>query len=282
MHSKQGNGLFYLQALQLASIQFEHISYHKQPTIMTPSSSGVAAVRLTPQQRRRRGSISTGRTSRKQEQQEWGANRCSIVRQQPQADASAGGTSSSRRRKLLPAAVLSMSAALLMLSSDNNNNSSNLRLSSSSRKLSENNSPARKLVNGGGEAIIGNRKLIRGDSYSLIGKTLISGADHSLINGEAINGTTSTRRVLQANEKISPTIAETVQQLAQPFLEDQANIFAVDGNDPRPVINTFFAIPEGQKIKKVDAETLAVWKQAWSSAGWNPVSLARARPFYTY
>ena len=71
----------------------------------------------------------------------------------------------------------------------------------------------------------------------------------------------------------SESVVNTVHELAAPFLEDQANIFAFDGNDPRPVINTFFAIPEGQKIKKVDAEILAVWKRAWSSAGWNPVSL---------
>ena len=69
------------------------------------------------------------------------------------------------------------------------------------------------------------------------------------------------------------SVVNTVHELAAPFLEDQANIFAFDGNDPRPVINTFFAIPEGEKIKKVDAEILAVWKRAWSSAGWNPVSL---------
>ena len=83
-------------------------------------------------------------------------------------------------------------------------------------------------------------------------------------------------------QSFGPGIANTVHKLAAPFLEDQANIFVFDETDTRPVINTFFAIPEGQKIKKVDAEVLAVWKQAWSGAGWNPVSLARARPFYTY
>ena len=45
-------------------------------------------------------------------------------------------------------------------------------------------------------------------------------------------------------------------------------MFALDEADARPVMNTFFAIPEGMSIKKEDAETLAVWKHAWSAAGW--------------
>ena len=99
-----------------------------------------------------------------------------------------------------------------------------------------------------------------------------------LMNGDAAitdqkrQPPSAARRV--QNEKISPAISETVHRLAQPFLDDEANIFAFDANDSRPVINTFFAIPEGQSIQKVDAETLAVWKRAWSSAGWNPVSIS--------
>ena len=68
------------------------------------------------------------------------------------------------------------------------------------------------------------------------------------------------------------SISQTVAQLTEPFLADEANIFAFDAADPRPVIHTFFAIPETLTIRKDDAETLAVWKQAWSALGWNPVS----------
>ena len=76
--------------------------------------------------------------------------------------------------------------------------------------------------------------------------------------------------------RYSPAIAAKVHELAAPMLVDEANIFAFDENDPRPVMNTFFAIREGLvAIKKDDAETLAIWKQAWSAAGWNPVSSGR-------
>ena len=77
----------------------------------------------------------------------------------------------------------------------------------------------------------------------------------------------------QAERTIPPEILESIAQLAKPFLDDESNIFAFDETDPRPVVNTFFAIRDGQSISKEDAETLAVWKQAWSGAGWNPVSI---------
>ena len=78
--------------------------------------------------------------------------------------------------------------------------------------------------------------------------------------------TTSTTRY-------SPAVAAKVKELAASLLADEADIFAFDENDSRPVMNTFFAIREGLvAIKKDDAETLAVWKHAWSAAGWNPVS----------
>ena len=81
----------------------------------------------------------------------------------------------------------------------------------------------------------------------------------------------SSRRLATVNE-VDPAIVQTVQKLAEPFLADESTIFAFDETDPRPVVNTFFAIPEGRQISQIDAETLAVWKQAWSGAGWNPVS----------
>ena len=81
----------------------------------------------------------------------------------------------------------------------------------------------------------------------------------------------SSRRLATVNE-VDPAIVQTVQKLAEPFLADESTIFAFDETDPRPVVNTFFAIPEGRQISRIDAETLAVWKQAWSGAGWNPVS----------
>ena len=93
-----------------------------------------------------------------------------------------------------------------------------------------------------------------------------------------INGRTYLRRFSrmlsnQAERTIPPEILESIAQLAKPFLDDESNIFAFDEADPRPVVNTFFAIRDGQSISKNDAETLAVWKQAWSGAGWNPVSI---------
>lgn len=72
----------------------------------------------------------------------------------------------------------------------------------------------------------------------------------------------------------APGIVNTAHKLAAPFLEDQANIFVFDETDTRPVMNTFFAIQEGKTIRDVDATMLAVWKQAWSGAGWNPVSIS--------
>ena len=213
------------------------------------SSSGVSAVRLAPQQRRR-GHRQLHRQQQEQQERQGrtSAGRC-ITRQQPDAASS----SSSRRRKLLPAAVLAVSGALLMLSSNGSNGSSNLRLASS-RKLSA--TTATGIANGNGKGDPP-RKLMNGDAAI---------TDHKRQPPSAA------RRV--QNEKISPAISETVHRLAQPFLDDEANIFAFDANDSRPVINTFFAIPEGQSIQKVDAETLAVWKRAWSSAGWNPVSIS--------
>ena len=74
--------------------------------------------------------------------------------------------------------------------------------------------------------------------------------------------------------RFGPGIVNTVHKLAAPFLEDQATIFIFDETDTRPIINTFFAIQEGQTISDVDATMLAVWKQAWSGAGWNPVSIS--------
>ena len=75
------------------------------------------------------------------------------------------------------------------------------------------------------------------------------------------------------DKRISPEISKVVQKLAAPFLADEANIFAFDENDSRPIMNTFFAIPKGQSIGREHAEILAVWKQAWSQSGWNPVSI---------
>ena len=89
-------------------------------------------------------------------------------------------------------------------------------------------------------------------------------------SSDALRGSSS-RRLATVNE-VDPAIVQTVQKLAEPFLADESNIFAFDETDPRPVVNTFFAIPEGRQISQIDAETLAVWKQAWSGARWNPVS----------
>jgi hypothetical protein len=168
-----------------------------------------------------------------------------MVGQQQQPDAAAAAAAATnRRRRLLPAAFLAVSGALLVLSpkggiasaNANANGSSNLRLASSrqlSAAITATGSPPRKLVNG--DAIV-----------------------HQKQDG---------------NGQIAPAISETVRQLARPFLDDEASIFAFDATDPRPVINTFFAIADGRRINRADAETLAVWKRAWSGAGWNPVSV---------
>lgn len=87
----------------------------------------------------------------------------------------------------------------------------------------------------------------------------------------ASNPEVSSQATTTSTTRYSPAIAAKVHELAAPMLADGANIFAFDKNDPRPVMNTFFAIREGlAAIKKDDAETLAIWKQAWSAAGWNP------------
>ena len=103
---------------------------------------------------------------------------------------------------------------------------------------------------------------------------LASSSSNTGINSAHLR--TSISRMLSNNAAgtIPPEIIDTVAQLAEPFLADEANIFAFDETDPRPVVNTFFAIRDGKSISKADAETLAVWKQAWSGAGWNPVSIA--------
>lgn len=75
-----------------------------------------------------------------------------------------------------------------------------------------------------------------------------------------------------AADKVPPSLVETVHRLADPFLADESSIFAFDDTDPRPVINTFFAIRDGQTISRADAEMLAVWRRAWDGFGWNPVS----------
>lgn len=77
------------------------------------------------------------------------------------------------------------------------------------------------------------------------------------------------------SEKASPITVEAVNTLTDSLLADIGNLYAFDETDHRPVVNTFFAIPEGQSIREEDAAILAVWRQAWSSAGWNPVSIAR-------
>lgn len=89
----------------------------------------------------------------------------------------------------------------------------------------------------------------------------------------ASNPEVSAPATTTSTTRYSPAVAAKVQELAAPLQADEANIFAFDESDSRPIMNTFFAIREGLvAIKKEDAETLAIWKQAWSAAGWNPVS----------
>ena len=206
----------------------------------------------------------------------------------------------SRRKKLLPAALLAASGALMMLASSGSGDSRHLRHPSASRKLSAD-KPPRKLVNappagsGTGSSSNGEEGDLMVENVSV--QNILPqvqqpqaeparAADEAIAvagvepeaQGKASDGKIEGSKAEAAPSKdgtvkISPQIAATVHKLAAPLLADEANIFAFDANDPRPVMNTFFAIPETLAIKKDDAETLAVWKRAWSNAGWNPVSL---------
>eukprot|EP00563_Minutocellus_polymorphus_P009690 CAMPEP_0181024072 /NCGR_PEP_ID=MMETSP1070-20121207/2378_1 /TAXON_ID=265543 /ORGANISM="Minutocellus polymorphus, Strain NH13" /LENGTH=342 /DNA_ID=CAMNT_0023101107 /DNA_START=30 /DNA_END=1055 /DNA_ORIENTATION=- len=91
---------------------------------------------------------------------------------------------------------------------------------------------------------------------------------------------TSTHRSLREETnaaippQILPEVIEIVEDLVAPFLEDQNRIYEFDANDgdDRPAMHTFFAVQGGQNgtISQQDMETLAVWKHAWSKAGWKP------------
>ena len=97
----------------------------------------------------------------------------------------------------------------------------------------------------------------------------------TVIPNNPAEGGESSRKL--SAEKISPAVVDTVHRLAEPYLADEASIFAFDASDPRPVVNTFFAIRDGQTISPADAETLAVWRRAWDGFGWNPVSIVLAK-----
>lgn len=89
---------------------------------------------------------------------------------------------------------------------------------------------------------------------------------------------------------ISSAVADRVRHLGEPIYADEANIFAFDETDSRPIMNTFFhVITNGHNknwdhFKKWDAEVLGVWKAAWSAAGWNPrvLNLSHAEAFPQY
>ena len=108
------------------------------------------------------------------------------------------------------------------------------------------------------------------------GNTQASDASPRHLRKLAVDSTSASSD--RSEMEFAPGIVNTVHKLAAPFLEDQTNIFAFDETDTRPIINTFFSIQEGQPISDVDATMLAVWKQAWSGAGWNPVSICSTTP----
>ena len=126
----------------------------------------------------------------------------------------------------------------------------------------------------------GARRMIFASIFAVTGATLVltSGNPHASdasprhLRKLAVDSTSASPD--RSEMEFAPGIVNTVHKLAAPFLEDQTNIFVFDEIDTRPIINTFFAIQDGQTISDVDAKMLAVWKQAWSGAGWNPVSIA--------
>jgi len=64
-------------------------------------------------------------------------------------------------------------------------------------------------------------------------------------------------------------------------------LYDFDANDPRPIMNTFFEKKTGvEEVKEEHIQMLAVWKEAWSKAGWNPRILnihhAKQHPNYTW
>ena len=63
-----------------------------------------------------------------------------------------------------------------------------------------------------------------------------------------------------SSKVISPKVAESVKLLTS---TKPADIYAFDESDPRPVVNN-------GRLQDEDAQILAVWKHAWSAAGWNP------------
>lgn len=70
--------------------------------------------------------------------------------------------------------------------------------------------------------------------------------------------------------------------LGGPFQKNHQNIYDFDPSDPRPVMNTFYQ----QSSNSHDLDALAVWKFAWSKAGWNPRVLnlghAQTHPDYEW
>ena len=69
---------------------------------------------------------------------------------------------------------------------------------------------------------------------------------------------------------ISSAVADRVRHLSEPLYADEANIFAFDETDSRPIMNTFFHVITNGHIKKGDAEVLGVWKAAWSLQAFCP------------
>ena len=78
---------------------------------------------------------------------------------------------------------------------------------------------------------------------------------------------------------ITPEVADTARLLTLRLLENADSIYAFDESDPRPVMHTFFSIKDQGTIQEEDDQILAVWKHAWSAAGWNPrvLNLAHAK-----
>lgn len=101
--------------------------------------------------------------------------------------------------------------------------------------------------------------------FCLSGGNTVSTKRELRSRGEAPNKFKSTQG------GISPKVVETIRLLALPLLDSTDNIFAFDESDPRPIMNTFFSVQDRHgNIREDDAQTLAVWKHAWSAAGWNP------------
>ena len=213
------------------------------------SSSSSSSPRLVPQQRRRGSAAGAAQNRRPRSKAERNnPNEQDINSTTAAAATSTSNSNGARRGRLGAAFVLAAFGAVLVGAGTGRFGTSSVAKSSANNALTGNLRFSRKLT----------------------AATAVTATTDAAIAKKPAEGGESPRKL--SAENISPTVVDTVHRLAEPYLADEASIFAFDAADPRPVVNTFFAIRDGQTISPADAETLAVWRRAWDGFGWNPVS----------